>query len=149
MKRFKFSVLAVAVFCCTAVWGQSVSIGDRISDLKIKEWSGAKPSPGKYILLEFFHSSSKASVDNLARLSEMAQKWGSKLSVVVVVKEGKECVAKLFSPSHSYSVGYDEGRLFESLGVNYIPFSVLVDTKGRVVWYGSSADDKTLRDHVE
>ena len=33
----------------------------------------------------------------------------------------------------------DEGKTFDAYGVKFVPFSVLLDAKGRVLWFGNSS----------
>lgn len=147
MKKIMF--LTLAMFVAGAVSAQKLVIGEKAPELKVAEWLSGEPSTeGKALLIEFFHTSSKPSVARLETLDSLANRYSDRLNVAVVSKEAKERVEEILQPgSRAYYPALDDaGRTFESFGVSFVPFGVLVDKKGRVVWFGnpSSLDEETL-----
>lgn len=140
MKRFILSIILV-LFAANGLIAQNIVIGERAPDLKVKEWLGPKPAEGLPRLIEFFYSSSAPSLDRLAPLDKLATKYASKMSVVLIAKESREKIMEVVKPStRKFSTALDDaGKSFSSYGVQFVPFSVLVDSRGKVLWMGNSA----------
>ena len=69
------------------------------------------------LLIEFFYSPSQPSRDRLPVLNEMAKAYDGRVTVLVLARESRDRIE-----------------------VQYVPFSVLMDAKGRVSWFGNSAE---------
>lgn len=126
---------------------QRLIIGEKAPELKVKEWITKEPTGNKAKLIDFFHSSCTQSEKHLERLNEIAEKFSSQLVVVIVVREPFEKLSsQLKLAGKSYYVAMDEnGKSFSNYTVQYLPFSVLVDAKGRVRWFGNST---SLQDRI-
>lgn len=122
-----------------AVQAQNMVVGDKAPELKVKEWLYGAPKPGGVMFIEFFHSSSKPCLARLAPIGEMANKYKGKLNVVVISHESAANVDEVVGQGeHPYFVAIDEeGKTFAAYGVQYVPFGVLVDARGRIVWFGN------------
>lgn len=136
-------LILTAVFAIAAIAsssGQKLMIGEKAPDLKIKEWINQSPSQGTVRLIEFFHSTDEQSRERLSVLDDYADKY-SGLTVILVAREDKAAVESAAHPSsRPFPVGIDDdGKTFSAYSVQYIPFSVLVDEKGRVIWFGNSS----------
>lgn len=136
-------LILTAVFAIAAIAsssGQKLMIGEKAPDLKIKEWINQSPSQGTVRLIEFFHSTDEQSRERLSVLDDYANKY-SGLTVILVAREDKAAVESAAQPSsRPFPVGIDDdGKTFSAYSVQYIPFSVLVDEKGRVIWFGNSS----------
>lgn len=139
MKKFILTaVFAIAAIASSS--GQKLMIGEKAPDLKIKEWINQTPSQGTVRLIEFFHSTDEQSRERLSVLDDYSNKY-SGLTVILVAREDKAAVESAAQPSsRSFPVGIDDdGKTFSAYSVQYIPFSVLVDEKGRVIWFGNSS----------
>ena len=137
-------LILTAVFAIAAIAsssGQKLMIGEKAPDLKIKEWLNQGPSQGSVRLNEFFHSADEQSRARLSILDNYANKY-SELTVILVAREDKAIVENAVrSSSRSFPIGIDDnGKTFSAYSVQYIPFSVLVDEKGRVIWFGNSSN---------
>lgn len=128
---------------------QRFVIGEKAPSVRVSEWlSPTQPSGGKAQLIEFFHSSNKQCPMRLAVLDDLAAQYPGKLEVIVVTKEPVEKIEGILQPaeSHYFVASDDNGRTFASFGAQFVPYSVLIDKKGRVVWFGnpSSLDEATI-----
>lgn len=140
MKKFILTVM-FSIAAIVAVSAQKLMIGEKAPDLKIKDWVNEKPAQGTARLIEFYHSSNQQSRERIADLDAYANKF-SGLTVILISRENKSDVEKAVSPSsRPFSVGIDDGgKTFSAYSVQYIPFSVLVDEKGRVLWFGNPSN---------
>lgn len=139
MKRIFLALLLLS--WTPVVAAQNVALGEKTPDLKGVSWLDDRlPAPGRTTLLVFFHSASRPSVESLAHLQALGQKFGGRLNVVVVAKERPESVAAVVRPyaEGNLTVAFDEGgRSFAAYDVQYLPFGVLVSAKGRALWMGN------------
>lgn len=149
-KRMKnILILTVLMLTAATASGQRLVIGEKAPSVRVKEWlSPSQPTGGKPQLIEFFHSSNKQCPMRLAVLDDLAERYAGKLEVIIVAKEPLEKISDILQAADSYYfVGLDDGgRTFAGFGAQFVPFSVLVDKKGRVQWFGnpSSLDEETI-----
>lgn len=141
MKKIVLLILLsfTAVFALKA---QKLVIGEKAPDLRIKEWlSDKKAADNTVKLVEFFHTSSKQCSSRLNGLNSLAKKYPGQLSVVLVAKESVDKIRPIVTPANKeFAIGIDDaGKTFDHYGVQFVPFSVLIDKKGRVVWFGNPA----------
>lgn len=142
MKKLLMTTLfAIAAIASSS--GQKLMIGEKAPELRIKEWINQSPSHGTVKLIEFFHSANDQSRDQLAALDDYARKY-SDLTIILVAREDKAVVEDAVRPSsRGFAVGLDDGgKTFSAYSVQYVPFSVLVDEKGKVIWFGNSSSLK-------
>lgn len=142
MKRLVIVTIAIsALVLSSKAAAQKIIIGERAPELRIEEWLDGKPqNENKARLIDFFYSSNKGVDSHLRTVADLAKNYGSKIDVIVVCysKPSKEVESKLRQRLSNYYVGVDEqGRSFKNFAVQYVPFSVLIDAKGRVRWSGN------------
>ena len=137
-------MVTVAIFALvlsSGVAAQKIIIGERAPELRIEEWLTGKPqNENKARLVDFFYGASKGADSHLTTVTNLAKNYGSKIDVIVVCynKPDRELEAKLKRSTPNIYVGVDEqGRSFKNFAVQYVPFSVLIDAKGRVRWSGN------------
>ncbi len=139
MKRI-FLALFVVLWTINAA-AQNVALGEKTPDLKVKSWlDGRTPTQGRAALLVFFHSSSRPSVESLVHLQALGQKFSDRINVVVVAKESPDAIASILRPyaKGNLTVAFDDnGRMFGAYDVQYLPFGVLISSKGRALWMGN------------
>jgi hypothetical protein len=138
MKRLLF-LFAAILMTVLPLSGQKLVIGDRAPLLKLQWLDGTPKTDGKYTMVEFFHSSNGASVNRLPALHRLAVAAGSKLAVVVVTREqGDNIRTMLTERNPAYFAAFDpDGATFSAYRANYVPYSVIYDRKGRIVWLGN------------
>ncbi len=141
MKR-TIMILCALLLSCTALRAQNIALGQRTPELRVGEWlEGRQPAAAPLTYIEFFHSSSPRCAEALDRLAGLQAELGNRLRVVVLTREAADKAAPLLAPrlSPRFGVGLDpQGKLFAAFGVNYVPFGVLVDAKGRALWMGNT-----------
>lgn len=138
MKRILFT--AALLLAALPLPAQRLVIGEKVPELKVEHWLSAAPSTGnKAVMVEFFHSSNPKSIERLARLDELARSNGENLTVIVLTREDAPAVTgRLLEGNPSYYAGYDaSGTAFTSFEARYVPYSVIYDKRGRVLWVGN------------
>lgn len=138
MKRILFT--AAFLLATLPLPAQRLVIGERVPELKVERWLSDAPSTGnKAVMVEFFHSSNPKSIERLARLDELARIDRDNLTVIVLTREDDPAVTgRLLEGNPSYYAGYDgAGTAFNSFGARYVPYSVIYDKRGRVLWVGN------------
>ena len=115
----------------SSVQAQNLVIGSRVSELK-------KDRP---MLIEFFYSASEPCRDRLPELNKLAGDYAGKIDVLVLANEDRDRIIPLLKgENYAFAVALDDaGKTFNAYGVRFVPFSVLLDAKGRVLWFGHSA----------
>ncbi len=150
MKR----VWILLLFCALAVSvsAQKLMTGDRAPQLQVSEWLGSPPAAVGPRLVEFFHPASAPSLARLEVLDELARRYPD-LSVVLVTRQQAAAVRAAIGPDeHPYKVAIDAtGRTFTEYGVQYLPFAVLIDARGRIAWFGNPASltDAQIESHLK
>lgn len=90
--------------------------------------------------LVFFHSSNKGCTASLDALRDLSNKLGSKLRIIIITQEDSDKIAPILTPYISERIGValdHDKKVFGSFGVDFVPFSVLIDAKNRVLWMGN------------
>ncbi len=156
MKRKAAFVSVAAALVFTAAAAQVLVIGEKVPDFKVKEWmvmGKPVPSPQKMMLVEFFHPSNAGSAGRLAELDRLAGKYTAGVTVAVITKDDSDSARKMLrDASERYHAGIDDaGRTFAAFGVQYVPYAVLIDPKGRLLWMGNPAtmDDSIIENNLE
>lgn len=142
MKKALLILLLALAWPCVESAAQKIALGERVPELKVSAWlENRKPTAAPLTYVEFFHSSNKASINSVARLKEISNKFGTKLRIVILTQEKEEKISPLLTPylTPMICVGLDtEGRIFTAFGVSYLPFGVLLDAKNRALWLGNT-----------
>lgn len=152
MKKL-LAVCLTALFATTAA-AQTVALGEKVPDLKPATWlDDRQPAAAPLTYIEFFRSTSAASRASLDDLQALSRKFGTRLHVVVLARDGDEQTLALLRPyvSDAMSVGLDaSGRIFHAYGIRYAPSGVLVDAKKRALWMGNSrqVDEPLIRKYL-
>ena len=135
-----FALTALAM--TQTVHAQKLIVGERAPELKIREWISRTPTEeNKPRLVEFFFFFCKPSTDRIPILNSLAKKFDNQLPVIVITRESQDKIAPILTDKNNlFFVGLDDaGKTFTAYGIRYIPFSVLIDAKGRTCWFGNSA----------
>lgn len=131
-------MIAVFILAAVPLFGQRLSRGEKMPDYQFKGWiSTSQPSGSKATMVEFFHSGNKVSVDRLAALEQLAKDNSRTLNVIVVTREDTPEVRKMLGGRAFFSAIDDEGKTFAAFSALYVPYAVVADKKGRVVWLGN------------
>lgn len=82
----------------------------------------------------------KAARRPLDALRDLSNKLGSKLRIIIITQEDSDKIAPILTPYISERIGValdHDKKVFGSFGVDFVPFSVLIDAKNRVLWMGN------------
>jgi thiol-disulfide isomerase/thioredoxin len=125
----------------SSVQAQNLVIGSRVSELKTSEYLHGTLQKDRPMLIEFFYSASEPCRDRLPELNKLAGDYAGKIDVLVLANEDRDRIIPLLKgENYAFAVALDDaGKTFNAYGVRFVPFSVLLDAKGRVLWFGHSA----------
>ncbi len=144
MKRVLILVFAVVAVSIGETVAQNIALEQRVRKKSFQnmEWlSDSAPAVRPYTFIEFFHTSSAGGEEALSNLFYLATEFGESLSVVVLTREEERSIAPMLARYLSPNFGAvvdPSGELFNSFGVVYLPFGILVDKRGRALWMGNS-----------
>ena len=140
MKTYFLVLLFSIALSISSASAQKLMIGEKVPELKVAEWLNNKPQPGKMVyVIEFAHTTSPPSMSRLEKLNNLAVSMPN-INIILLFKEDKDIVMKhLKHNNHKFFSALDnEGKTFSSYGVNFVPFSIIVDKKGNAIWFGNS-----------
>ena len=146
----KLILLSLLAFTfAQAGFAQKLIIGSKTPDLKGVEWKTSAPQTGKATLIEFYQSTNESSSKLYLKLAKIASKYGGAIDIVVLTREDNATINSLVQQDGSrYSFGYDaDGTVYDAYGVKFVPFTMLVDSKGNLLWQGnlSNITDQVLQ----
>lgn len=143
MVKFILSVLPAVILMLgpVRVDAQRLVGGEKVPEVRFGEWLTPAAAADGPMYLEFFHPASTASVKRVAVLEAMAVKYGGKMGVVLLVRDDADKARGILAGKgyHFHAAMDDKGKTYTAFDVQYVPFGVLVNGKGRVVWFGNPA----------
>jgi hypothetical protein len=141
MKRGVFSLM-IFLSATVGTQAQSLVIGEKAPEIRVARWYEERPPTlaGKAVLIDFFLASDVRAAANLFRLNELQKACDGRLHVVLVTRDGLDKMAPLVDGKGcAFYIGQDDGgKTFSDYGVRFVPFSVLVDVRGRLIWTGNA-----------
>lgn len=138
MKKIYVFILLLAFFVLqpSDIQAQKLVIGSKAPSLKDVEWLNSTPADGRVMLIEFFQASNPTSVKFLDKLVGISQNHGDRIAIIVLSRDSRDQLHQLVELP--YHIGFDQkGAVYDAYGVMYTPFTMLVDSKGRVAWLGN------------
>jgi len=147
MKRLIVFFLAVAVgtqaFAGFVDLFNGVKVGTQVPQHSFEYLSGTHPESGKALLIDFWETTCEACITSIPRLNEQHAKFSPKgLVVIGVSAESKEVVAPILKRvAMKYAVAVEgTPSLHKALGIRALPYAILVDAKGTIVWRGQPSE---------
>jgi thiol-disulfide isomerase/thioredoxin len=139
--------------------GTETGLADPISDrsllgkpapkLEVEKWLGDKPDlTGKYVLLNFWAPWSLPCRQWIGDLNAIQKKYSDKLVIVGVTADPETAVTEMPDPKLDFPCAIDsKAKLSAAAGVSSVPFVLLCDPKGTVLYQGHPAalTDKKLQ----
>lgn len=136
--------VVVLLFSAGSCPAQRLVVGEKAPELKVGEWLSHRDAvaDSRPTLVEFFFSRSEPSLRRLAVLDGFVRDHSERLNVILMVRRepgaarsgaGREKATLL--PWRS-TTGTGRSR---PMACNLVPFAVLFDARGRVVWFGNSS----------
>ncbi|MBO7300351.1 MAG: TlpA family protein disulfide reductase [Tidjanibacter sp.] len=148
MKRIL--ILIFTLLGTLSLSAQRVDVGARAPRIRGVEWISDEPEKSKRALMvEFFHSSNEDCREHIDHLNALASDYRHEMDVVMLTREPAEQVAYMLL--HEYQFFYvatdESGDMFRSFGVSHVPFAVIINPKGTIVWMGNplTLNNKTLK----
>jgi peroxiredoxin len=157
MRRHLRAALAVIAVLAAAGAAFALDLGDKAPELEVTEWVQGEPlkvadgAAKDVVVVTFWATFDPDSADMLARAEKLQTKYkGKGLSVVAISTEASDEVKK-FLAEHKvgFRVGIDQ---FHNTMAGYVPehvrklpYSVVVDRTGAVVYRGSPSDGMEKR----
>jgi len=150
-------ILSIFIFLLASAGAQAqrLVIGEKAPEVRVSQWmDGRTPSiSSKAYLVDFFHSSNDQCVANLPKLNSLQNSYSGRLNVISISREGLDKIEPFTTgKNYSFYIGVDDGgKTFTGYGVRFVPFSALMDARGKLVWTGNVANltndiiDKALR----
>jgi len=108
-------------------------------DLVVEKWISAAPDmQGKFVLIDFWASSSEPSRKFISNLNHHLEQFGDKLAIIGISDESEDDVRNVVDPPIEYSSAIDtEKRMESAVEVKQMPYVLLMDTNGIVRWEGN------------
>jgi thiol-disulfide isomerase/thioredoxin len=129
----------------------ALDLGDMAPEISVSTWLKGAPTSlasgaGKTVyVIEFWATWCKPCRENIPHMSDLQDRFkASDVAIVAVTDEEQDVVEDFMSRNGSkmkYAVGLDDARLTSMAygklpGFRGIPFSVIVDAKGQIAWFG-------------
>lgn len=140
MKRL-FCILLSAIFGLLTAAAQLVEVGSHAPRIRNVEWISDRPEfvDERFLMVEFFHSAAEDSRSHIEPCNALARDYRKQMDVVVLTREPAEQVAGMLLHEYQYFyVASDEsGQTYRAFGVSHVPYAVIVNPKGIIVWAGN------------
>ena len=148
----KLLCIALIIFATSLILSaqQRVEVGSRAPRIGDVEWISDRLEVDntKALMVEFFHSANKDCCNHIAPLNNIARDYRQRMDVLMLTREPSEQVADMLL--HEYQYFYvatnENGSVFRLFDVTHVPYAVIVNTKGFIVWAGNplTLTDKTI-----
>lgn len=138
MKKIFLLVAAIALALGISAQNKG-TVGSKGAEMNAAQWVGDKPTDNtRPMLIEFYLSSAKGADQRRASIGSIADQYGTKLNIVIVSRQSADELATLTSGDKRCFVALDsDGVIFADYGVKFVPYTVLVNRKGRIAWVGN------------
>ncbi|WP_294599785.1 hypothetical protein [uncultured Rikenella sp.] len=125
-----------------ATQAQKLVIGSRVPDFKGVEWSTLPPRAEAPMLIEFYAPENATSARFFPRLAEIRHRHGNGnrgIQIVVLTRKAGAVTDSLKAKyGERYFIGSDpDGKVYRAFHVQYVPYTILVDSKGELYWQGN------------
>ena len=119
------------------IWAKSF-LGQKAPEIVVRQWLGAKPeTEGKFLLVNFWATSSEPSIKAIPALNKLHQKFGKEVVVIGLTDEPEEKVRAMNQPGIEFFSGIDpESQTLKMAEVRGLPHVLLIDPSGIVRWEG-------------
>lgn len=147
MKKILLLLLAAASLIGPAL-AQKLVIGSRIPDLKNIQWHTTAPpaltggsDATRPMLIEFYDPGNPTSNRYFPRLADIKTRHGNNngLLIVVLTRQSGPTIDQIVrSYGNDYYIGTDpDGKVYQTFNVQYLPYTILVNSKGELSWQGN------------
>ena len=127
---------------------QTIAIGERTPRIKHCKWlNGNVPEQCDFVYIEFIHSASTSCRNTAERLHNVVNEIGNIAFVLISHQSASEIDDWVVQHIDKRSgVIVDDTSIRHTFGVNYAPYSIIIDQKRRALWFGNPQllDKKTI-----
>ena len=136
----QFIITILLTWCSLDTIAQNIIIGERVPEMRIKQWlMDLQPESTDYTCLVFHHSESPLCRQCLDNIKQLSDRFGN-INVVIITKESYSKAGTTLTQHLDDRIGVafdDNGRTFRAFGVKFIPYCVITNHKRRAVWCGN------------
>ncbi len=144
LKRYIITlILTLALLIPASVYAQKFVIGSKIPEVKNEkniDWVDSAADISKIWVVDFYSpknpSAEKFYNENVDRVQK---DFGTKAQIVIIIKKDNpdfRDLAKKDGSKFFFAINED-GKIFEALSIKYIPYTVVIDEKNRLLWQGN------------
>ena len=149
MSRIFYILLALCSLLPIArAEAQTIALGERTPRVKNAKWlNGNAPEKCNFTYIEFIHSASAPCRKSAERLHKIVNEVGNIAFVLISHQNASEIDDWVMQYVGKHAgVIVDDTNIRRSFGVNYAPYSVILDHKRRALWFGNPQllDKKTV-----
>ena len=149
MSRIFYILLALCSLLPIArAEAQTIALGERTPRVKNAKWlNGNAPEKCNFTYIEFIHSASATCRKSAERLHKIVNEVGNIAFVLISHQSASEIDDWVMQYVGKHAgVIVDDSNIRRSFGVNYAPYSVILDHKRRALWFGNPQllDKKTV-----
>ncbi|MFI3299129.1 MAG: redoxin family protein [Rikenellaceae bacterium] len=146
MKKYLITTLLLLLVSMGELCAQKLVIGSKVeghNELTSLEWIGGTPQKDKTWIIDFFSSANPTAVrfyeEHLPRVSDLV---GDEVEIIIVTTRGDDDFFELASnDGDKYHFVIDgNAELFKLLQVKFIPYTVVIDKNGKILWQGNLSD---------
>ena len=118
---------------------QTIAIGERTPRIKHCKWlNGNVPEQCDVVYIEFIHSASTSCRNTAERLHNVVNEIGNIAFVLISHQSASEIDDWVVQHIDKRSgVIVDDTSIRHTFGVNYAPYSIIIDQKRRALWFGN------------
>lgn len=118
---------------------QTIAIGERTPRIKHCKWlNGNVPEQCDFVYIEFIHSASTSCRNTAERLHNVVNEIGNIAFVLISHQSASEIDDWVVQHIDKRSgVIVDDTSIRHTFGVNYAPYSIIIDQKRRALWFGN------------
>lgn len=146
------AIIAVVFFATLCANAQKLVIGSEVEDHKkveSLEWLSEPQNRSSIWIIDFYAANNPTAVsfydENISRIHSTV---GGRAEIVLMTSKGSSEFSSLAERDGSkYAFAIDKkGEFHKLFGVRYIPFTVIVNHKGKILWQGnlSTLSDKII-----
>ena len=118
---------------------QTIALGERTPRIKHCKWlNGNVPEQCDFVYIEFIHSASTSCRNTAERLHNVVNEIGNIAFVLISHQSASEIDDWVVQHIDKRSgVIVDDTSIRHTFGVNYAPYSIIIDQKRRALWFGN------------
>ena len=145
MKRFLLTAALVVLATLTTITAnsQNIIVGDKMPEIKLRKWlMDFAPTQRTSTCYLFYHTESELCQHSLEKVKALVEPLAEQMNLVIVTKQSYDEAGVTLTEhlGDNIFVAFDQqGRMFRSLKVSFIPFCIIIDKRRYVLWCGNPA----------